>query len=118
MPPPSPQRRVSKAPPPADDLCRVLLIEDNDADAYLFQALTEAITDSAFDVTRAGSLAGGLRALRETDADLIVLDLYLPDSEGMATFHAVREHTSSPVIVLSGLADVDTALAAVQAGAQ
>ena len=51
--------------------------------------------------------------------DVVLLDLSLPDSDGLSTFHRIRQSAQAlPVVVMSGLEDTEVALAAVEAGAQ
>ena len=100
---------------------RILLIEDNPDDAFLIQ---EYILDARSGRTRfipvhAESLQGGLSILQQETVDLLLLDLSLPDSHGMATFSQVhRRAPQVPVIVLSGLNDEEIAIQAVREGAQ
>jgi PAS domain S-box-containing protein len=64
-------------------------------------------------------LETGLETLRGRTFDLVLLDLGLPDSQGLDTFQRLHEEfPSMPVVVLSGLMDERMALEAVQAGAQ
>ena len=66
---------------------RVLLIEDNPADARLIQLyLSEADPQLHVELERATSLAEGLSQLKEDPADVVLLDLMLPDSEGLRRF--------------------------------
>jgi signal transduction histidine kinase/CheY-like chemotaxis protein len=97
----------------------ILLVEDNPGDARLVR---ELLTDFGRDSHRlqlADRLSVGLDQLARGAADVVLLDLGLPDSEGLNTVQRVHnDHPELPVIVLSGLADEDLAIAAVQAGAQ
>ena len=85
---------------------RILLVEDSAGDAELTcERLAEAQAP-AFDVLRASSLQGALGALAHKAVDAIILDLNLPDSQGVETVRRVRGgavHT--PIIAVSGLAD-------------
>jgi len=124
------------------EVIRVLLIEDNPGDARLIQ---EMLVDSAgvrFDIQCADRLSTGLKYLaegsRESDEtvpdsnssnsairnpqsafDMVLLDLSLPDSEGLDTF--IQTHALAPdvpIIVLTGLQDRALGIAAVREGAQ
>ena len=100
---------------------RALLIEDNPGDARLIREMLRDAggTAGAIDVNVADRLSSGLQHLSEHGADLVLLDLSLPDSTGLATFDAVHAVTpSTPVVVLSGLADESLAITAVHHGAQ
>lgn len=109
---------------PSKQRTRVLLIEDNPADAHLIRKMlntantSEAFTDG-FDLIHAESLTGGLDLLREEQFTIILLDLGLPESKGLDTLSGLRSQISDvPIIVLTGLNDEQAGLAAVQAGAQ
>ncbi|HWG93758.1 MAG TPA: EAL domain-containing protein, partial [Mycobacteriales bacterium] len=112
---PSPPR-----PRTADDLRvarRVLLVEDNPADAWLTQhALRTA--DPATEVETASRLSEVTTA-RLTTVDCVVVDLSLPDARGVeAVVRLRRLHGGVPVVVLTGDDDLATAAAALQHGAQ
>jgi putative nucleotidyltransferase with HDIG domain len=98
---------------------RILLVEDNPADARL---LREYLLDSSmahYKFTQASRLSDAVASLATDAVDIVLLDLGLPDSQGLDTFR--RLHTAAPdlpVILLTGLQDERTAAAAVQAGAQ
>lgn len=99
----------------------VLLIEDNAADARFFGLLLESTpTAGNFRLRHAATLADGLAMLGARPADVIVLDLGLGESEGLATVrHLVASGLRLPaLVVLSGLDDEDVAVDALQAGAQ
>lgn len=94
----------------------VLLVEDSDEDARVLDALLQ---ESGYSTARAGSLADAIAMLRTERFDVILLDLGLPDSESDATLERLRKVTTTvPIVVLTGRADEDAALAAVAAGAQ
>ncbi|PSQ87712.1 MAG: hypothetical protein BRD42_01100 [Bacteroidetes bacterium QS_3_64_15] len=96
---------------------RVLLIEDNPGDARLFE---EYLAESRVDATlrHEGTLEDGLSALREGEADVVVLDLGLPDSQGPGTVAAAMSAAPEvPIVVLTGQDDLGAALQAQQAGA-
>ena len=83
------------------------------------QTLREPSSAHPFDVTWAKTLAEALARLAEAPPDLVLLDLVLPDSDGIGTFAAIRDaRPDVPVIVLSGAGDETTALRAVTEGAQ
>lgn len=100
---------------------QLLLIEDNVDDAFI---LKESLTnynlhEMCFEITHVEHLADGLHQLSEMDFGLVLIDLSLPDSQGLETFDKIQmQNASIPVIVLSGLDDEDVAVEAVQRGAQ
>ena len=98
---------------------RILMIEDSESDALLLEENLNQDTLNSFEFTICERLESGLETLREHGFDLILLDLGLPDSQGLGTFEKLHAAFSDmPVIVLSGLMDERLALEAVQSGAQ
>ena len=107
---------------------RLLLVEDNPADATLFEHHLTTDRPESFPpatVTHVQRLAAGIEARTEGEYDLVLLDLGLPGSQGLATLDrynaAVTDNealTAVPVIVLTGLEDDATAVEAIERGAQ
>jgi PAS domain S-box-containing protein len=102
----------------------ILVIEDNPGDARLIQEMLSEGGDKRFEVEVVGRLAAGLEHLKRGDVDVVLvdvvlLDLGLPDSQGIYTLLRVHERVPSiPIVVLTGLSDEELALRAVQLGAQ
>ncbi|HEY0827522.1 MAG TPA: diguanylate cyclase, partial [Bacilli bacterium] len=98
---------------------KVLLIEDNPGDTRLIQEALPPAKDAWFDVTCVDMLKSGIELLAQETFDAVLLDLSLPDSEGLETILAVRGQAPViPIVVLTGFDDETTALRAVQYGAQ
>lgn len=98
---------------------RVLLVEDSVAQARFIEQTLRASTVQTFDVTWAATLAETTGHLAASVYDVVLLDLVLPDSDGILTFEVVHDaHPDVPIIVLSGAGDETTALQAVADGAQ
>jgi PAS domain S-box-containing protein len=99
---------------------KVLLVEDNPGDARLVEILLSEVGSSAgFEVVYAERLGEAIERLGEADFDVILLDLSLPDSSGLETVSRTRAAAPrTPMVVLSGQDDEETALRAVQRGAQ
>jgi len=105
--------------PAGVDHVRVLLIEDNPGDARLIELMLAEAGGGLFDIESVDRLGVGLRRLARNGIDIILLDLSLPDSRGLATFTQLRSAAPRlPIIVLSGLNDTTVALQAVHEGAQ
>src|SRR5215212_4456175 len=104
----------------ADHPASVLLVEDNPEHIVLFQQMLASEEGlNSFRMSSAETLAAGLDRLRRGGIDLILLDLSLPDSDGIETFIRIIEAAPEvPVIVMSGLSDVALAIETVQLGAQ
>ena len=102
-----------------DKVTRILLVEDNTADAFF---LREALKESAeikFEVTQAEYLNEALKSLEKNSFDAVILDLSLPDSMGTDTFLRLHQRFPDiPVIVSTGLSDEDAATKVVREGAQ
>lgn len=100
------------------DALKVLLIEDNLGDARLIREML-AGARAAFQLQIVDRLGRGLERLAAGDIGVVLLDLSLPDSQGIETFNMVRLHAPKvPILVMSGLDDETVAVRAVQAGAQ
>jgi len=98
----------------------VLLIEDNTEHTELMIQMFAMSSAVAHFVAHAcGTVGEGLEWLRRGDVDLILLDLGLPDSNGIETFIRVIEAAPDvPIIVMSGINDVALAVETVQLRAQ
>ncbi len=98
---------------------RILLVEDSDTDAMLIDSALCDVPDFHPQVFRADLLAAGVAYARATQCDVALLDLGLPDAQGLDTFrrfHQLVPHV--PVLVLTGLSDISVGLQAIQEGAQ
>jgi signal transduction histidine kinase len=99
---------------------RVLLVEDQPADALLVRRILRSPSDARqrFVVQHAATLTEGLEALDRDPADVLLLDLALPDSHGPATVVRLRERNGRvPVVVLTGSDDAEVSARAIDAGA-
>ncbi|MES2932323.1 MAG: EAL domain-containing protein [Pseudomonadota bacterium] len=98
---------------------RVLIVtNDVDAGAELEQALLHA-RDHFFRVERCNTLLAALERLKQGDVDVVLLDLFLPDSSGLATYEVVAKLVpSAPIMTLSTSENEDLAISSVQQGAQ
>ena len=95
----------------------VLLVEDNLPYAFLVQ---EALRDPAsFRVAHAQSLIAALTSLAQNHFSIVLLDMGLPDSQGLETLRRLKESAHGiPIIVLTGHNDEQTAIDAARQGAQ
>lgn len=98
----------------------VLLVEDNPGDAEAIgRQLRESPPGSTPRIRVCGTLERGILEAKASPPDVVLLDLNLPDSEGLETVRAMgRACPDTPVVVLTGLDDDATGLAAVNAGAE
>jgi len=98
----------------------ILLVEDNQADAALIQAITRQMAGVA-ETVHVQRLSEAIKYLQDgCPWDLVLLDLGLPDSQGLETLIQLLggEQCGVPVVVLTGLDDEENALAAIRNGAQ
>lgn len=98
---------------------RILLVEDNPGDARILRELLREARSLPFELTHVERLEAARAHMQGAGADVVLLDLSLPDAHGLETVRAMLEAApGAPIIVLTGLDDDTTAVQAVQAGAQ
>lgn len=103
----------------AGEITPVLLIEDNTEHVDFLRKLFATPELSHFALATVETLAAGLAWLQTERCALILLDLTLPDSDGLETFLRVFEAApAAALVVLSGTNDVALAIETVQFGAQ
>ena len=98
---------------------QALIVEDNPDDAaYVLEGAVEK-SASQITWTHAETLTQALHHLEENTFDVMLLDLSLPESDGLQTFEAFRgKHIFIPTVVLTGLSGRELALKAIEMGAQ
>ena len=97
----------------------ILLVEDNPDDSYLIRRMLTAAKSMTFDLKYADRLQAGLEHLSENRVDVILLDLGLPDSQGLETLRKIYAQVPEvPIMVLTGLHDEMLGVQAVNKGAQ
>jgi len=100
-------------------ISRVLLIEDNPADAHLFGELLREAGAARIQLTHAGTVRAALECLASGVYDVALVDLSLPDASGVdAVVHLHSAYPALPLVVLTGLDDEAMAARAVREGAQ
>jgi CheY-like chemotaxis protein len=98
---------------------KILLIEDNPGDAYLIKDQIEEFSNFTYELKNVETLNEALSVLKEQTFDVILLDLGLPDSDGIHTFIRIyNENPLIPIIILTGLNDEIIWSYAVKNGAQ
>ena len=93
---------------------RILLVED---DALIVRTLRIHLRARGYDVQVATTGTGALSAVADEVPDLVVLDLGLPDIDGVEVLRRIRRRTDVPVIVLTARADADDKVEALDEGA-
>ena len=109
----SPSQRSQQKP------IAILLIEDDLAEARLIQEVLQNLDSHRFVLTHVQRLQTGLNRLKQKQFDLILLDLTLPDSQGLTSVELlVRNFSHLPIVVLTNTNDNQLAIEAVRQGAQ
>lgn len=102
------------------NIIKVLLVEDNLGDAFLIEEKLKLDNKSLwFQLTHVERLGEAIARIGAEKIDVILLDLSLPDSQGLETFLRLQEQAESlPIVVLTGMNDEQLAIQAVRQGAQ
>ena len=108
---------------PVLSAARILVVEDDPGDFGLIRVNVRLakleLRGSEKSVAWAQTLAEGIAVSRRDKPDIVLLDLSLPDSSGLATVQALRAAIpATPIVVLTGQDDNTLAVAALEAGAQ
>ena len=93
---------------------RILIVED---DLDILRLLTRELEDAGFEVMAFDSGIRGLSAVRESEPDLVILDLGLPDLTGQEIARRVRHTGDTPIIILTAADEVGTKVEMLNAGA-
>jgi PleD family two-component response regulator len=97
----------------------ILLIEDNPGDIRLIREMLVEAEDRRFRVHLADHLSAALACLTTGKIDVVLADLNLPDSRGLATCVSIHERAPTvPIVILTGLDDEQLAIRAVRDGVQ
>ena len=105
--------------PPASASLDVLLVEDDDAHARLVQETLAGSPDGDYHLRRVSDLAGARAELQRHPADCILLDLFLPDGQGLESLSQLTTlDPLAPIVILTSMADEQLGLQAVHQGAQ
>ncbi|MFS8084425.1 MAG: response regulator [Acidobacteriota bacterium] len=121
---PRPSVDTKPAHKAASNSIKVLLIEDNPGEAIVIEvALLKAAAKvprfANVEFSRAGLLSAGIERLLADDVDVVLLDLSLPDSEGLQTLSSlIAQNAGVPIVVLTGTEDGATGIKALKLGAR
>jgi diguanylate cyclase (GGDEF)-like protein/PAS domain S-box-containing protein len=97
----------------------VLLVEDNPGDARLLREIFNEPTSPASTLIHVESMSEAEKHLAEHEVDVVLLDLALPDAQGLGALRRARTAAPRvPVVVLTGMDDEALAAQALQEGAQ
>ncbi len=101
------------------DIWKILFVEDDLRDVVLLKETLRLAGMTRFEMVHVNRLSRAMRCLQQEDFDVVVLDLSLPDSNGLDTLRRVIAATRNvPVLVLTDLEDEAVALEALICGAR
>ncbi|MEU0394005.1 two-component system response regulator CseB [Streptomyces sp. NPDC006208] len=100
--------------PPARSEAHVLLVEDDEVIRKTVRMLLERY---GFTVSTAGDGLTGLELFRETSPDLLLLDVMLPELDGIGLCRRVRELSLVPILMMSARGDTLDVVSGLEAGA-
>jgi two-component system response regulator CpxR len=93
---------------------RVLVIDD---DAELCQLVTRYLTREGFDITWASSGTAGVERVLAENYALIMLDVMMPDTDGFDVLRRIRQHSRTPVLMLTARGDTHDRIQGLEMGA-
>ncbi|MBL0882900.1 MAG: PAS domain S-box protein [Chitinophagaceae bacterium] len=97
----------------------ILIVEDNPGDLFLLEELLRGSTLPIKQLIKVTSANEACKVLQKEEINLVLLDLSLPDSNGLQSYEMVDEYARSlPIVVLTGLIDMEVALETMASGAQ
>jgi len=97
----------------------LLMVEDNPGIARVVQAMLADAGRTNFHIATSTRISEALAELRQHDFDLVLLDLMLPDCQGVNSVQILAQaFPDLPIVVLTGLDDEESGQAAIEAGAQ
>ena len=101
------------------DKIKILIIEDNIPDARLIKEFLSETSDGIYHIEYAARLSEGIEKILENKFDVALLDLNLPDSEGLNTVYGfIQKDKNIPLIILTGLDDLSIATKSLNGGVQ
>lgn len=94
---------------------RILLVEDDETTR---RVLASVLLEAGYEVTAVGNGAAAIRMFDQTEVDVVVTDIRMREIDGIEVLTAARSRTCPPeVILLTGYGSLETAVAALRAGA-
>jgi DNA-binding response OmpR family regulator len=92
----------------------ILIVEDEDT---VREVVSEGLQSEGYEVLVANNGLDGLRQAREADPDLILLDLMLPEMDGLSVCRALRRNSDVPIIMLTARGTEMDKIAGLETGA-
>ncbi len=97
----------------------ILVVEDNEVHFYLLEQYLNFSTLKIGKIFRAITLEESLSILNTETPDVIFLDLFLPDSDGLGSYKTIQSKiNSASIIIISSLSDINITLEALSYGAE
>ncbi|MFC2066945.1 response regulator transcription factor [Chloroflexota bacterium] len=92
----------------------ILVIDDDPDMLALFESI---LKPKGFNVLSAKEGAFGLRLLKQTRPDLVLLDIMMPSPDGLVILQGIRQSSDAPVIIVTAKRDTDSLQKALSSGA-
>ena len=100
---------------PKTQKATILVVDDEES---ILETLTGILEDEGYEVISASSGEGALNKFSETVPDVVLLDVWMADMDGIETLKKIREKNSNAsIIMISGHSNIDTAVHAIKLGA-
>lgn len=97
---------------------KLLLIDDNEADYELIKQKLKKVNHTQFHITWSNSISEGKKQINDDEYDLILLDTFLNDGNGIELLHYARQNNNQkPIIIITGIDSIENDLAASSYGA-
>ncbi|MEQ8334065.1 response regulator transcription factor [Nisaea sp.] len=96
------------------DTGRILLVEDNDAARDILSAI---LVSAGYQTTTATTLAEARTHIEHEEFDVVVIDLQLPDGNGLSLINPVRQNSNAGIVVATASADFRNRLVGLESGA-
>jgi DNA-binding response OmpR family regulator len=97
----------------------ILVIEDNPGDARLIEEYLKMDTSVNYSISFTSTLAESLNTLSNQKFDVVLVDLGLPDSQGIYTFQEIiNASPRSPIVIITGTDNENIGIEAIRDGAQ
>jgi len=93
----------------------ILVVDDEQS---ICQALTGILSDEGYEVITAFNASQAIKKVNEELPDLVLLDIWLPDIDGLTVLKEIKkQYPQLPVVMISGHGNVETAVKAMKLGA-